>query len=54
MADETLLLARMHTDSAYTRLASDMAMPIEVEYRHEIYDRLLLTVRGSVPRGVSV
>jgi hypothetical protein len=54
MVDETLLLARMDTDSAYTRLAPGMAVPIGAEYHHGIRDRLLLAVRGSVPRGVSV
>jgi hypothetical protein len=50
MANKALLLARMDTDSAYARLAFGMAVSIGEEYRHMIHDRLLLAVRGSVPR----
>src|SRR5262249_8145761 len=42
----------MDPDSAQTRLASGMAVPIGAEYRRGIHDMLLLAVRGSVPRGV--
>jgi hypothetical protein len=54
MADKALLLTRLDTDSAYARVSSGMAAPIRAEYRHGIHDRLLLTMCGSMPRGVSV
>jgi hypothetical protein len=52
VADEALLLARMDTDIAHTRLASGMAVSIGAEYGCGIHEMLLLAVRGSVPRGV--
>src|SRR2546421_2970847 len=52
VADEPLLLPRMDTDIAHARLASGMAVLIGAKYRRGIHARLLLAMRGSVPRGV--
>ena len=53
VADEALLLARMDTDIAPTRLASGMTVSIGAEYGRGIHEMLLLAAWKRAKRSMS-